>query len=261
MRKSIRQSLIILVCCLLLVDEASAFFNFVFDGSNFGQTSLSAANSIKQVANTATQIKYQYDMLNNQLNSLKNLSPELSSLLTGNLKGQMNDIFLLSQNVQGMDFRNTGGISNRFDQLFPGQNMWGREWGSNDRHAQQKYRQFMETNRQQLRSAHIDALKSQALIKNIERSNEQTQEILQNVNGTQGEVQQLQAINQQLANLTTQINTLISTLVVSERSATLAAAKAEAESIAMEEADKKFWSLSPGKLPRKSPPIPSLRSR
>ncbi len=202
----------------------------VFDGGNF-------ANMIINAANQATQISNQVSQINSLLRGNALSEQALRQLGLGNYSGlvsqmsaqyqDLNKIITASKTLSA----SVGEIQSQYQQLYPNfQNMKNRS-------PQQMYQQFGKWS-DQLQDANKAAMQAQSTINNIKDRNNRISSILSESAGGAGasQVAQLQSSNQMLGVLAQQMNDLHTVMASSARSATEAQAMAQAEKDAMRNA-------------------------
>lgn len=201
----------------------------VFDGGNF-------ANMIINAANQATQISNQVSQINSLLRGNALSEQALRQLGLGNYSGlvsqmsaqyqDLNKIITASKTLSA----SVGEIQSQYQQLYPNfQNMKNRS-------PQQMYQQFGKWS-DQLQDANKAAMQAQSTINNIKDRNNRISSILSESAGAgASQVAQLQSSNQMLGVLAQQMNDLHTVMASSARSATEAQAMAQAEKDAMRNA-------------------------
>ena len=202
----------------------------VFDGGNF-------ANMIINAANQATQISNQVSQINSLLRGNALSEQALRQLGLGNYSGLVSQMSAQYQDLNKIMTASkalsasVGEIQSQYQQLYPNfQNMKNRS-------PEQMYQQFGKWS-DQLQDANKAAMQAQSTINNIKDRNNRISSILSESAGTGGasQVAQLQSSNQMLGVLAQQMNDLHTVMASSARSATEAQAMAQAEKDAMRNA-------------------------
>lgn len=202
----------------------------VFDGGNF-------ANMIINAANQATQISNQVSQINSLLRGNALSEQALRQLGLGNYSGLVSQMSAQYQDLNKIISASkalnasVGEVQSQFQQLYPNfQNMKNRS-------PEQMYQQFGKWS-DQLQDANKSAMQAQSTINNIKDRNNRIASILNESAGSAGasQVAQLQSSNQMLGVLAQQMNDLHTVMAASSRSATEAQATAQAEKDAMRNA-------------------------
>ncbi|ELZ3581748.1 conjugal transfer protein TrbJ [Acinetobacter baumannii] len=202
----------------------------VFDGGNF-------ANMIINAANQATQISNQVSQINSLLRGNALSEQALRQLGLGNYSGLVSQMSAQYQDLNKIITASkalsasVGEIQSQYQQLYPNfQNMKNRS-------PEQMYQQFGKWS-DQLQDANKAAMQAQSTINNIKDRNNRISSILSESAGGAGasQVAQLQSSNQMLGVLAQQMNDLHTVMASSARSATEAQAMAQAEKDAMRQA-------------------------
>ena len=202
----------------------------VFDGGNF-------ANMIINAANQATQISNQVSQINSLLRGNALSEQALRQLGLGNYSGLVSQMSAQYQDLNKIISASkalnasVGEVQSQFQQLYPNfQNMKNRS-------PEQMYQQFGKWS-DQLQDANKSAMQAQSTINNIKDRNNRIASILNESAGSAGasQVAQLQSSNQMLGVLAQQMNDLHTVMAASARSATEAQATAQAEKDAMRNA-------------------------
>lgn len=201
----------------------------VFDGGNF-------ANMIINAANQATQISNQVSQINSLLRGNALSEQALRQLGLGNYSGLVSQMSAQYQDLNKIITASkalsasVGEIQSQYQQLYPNfQNMKNRS-------PEQMYQQFGKWS-DQLQDANKAAMQAQSTINNIKDRNNRISSILSESAGAgASQVAQLQSSNQMLGVLAQQMNDLHTVMASSARSATEAQAMAQAEKDAMRQA-------------------------
>lgn len=204
----------------------------VFDAGNFSQAMITATNAIKQVTNQVLMIQNQVQSIQYQLQSLKTLGQGRFTELAANLDNQLGQLDAMMQTVNGMSYR-LNAVQGQFQQLFPANSDWPTK-------PFNQYGDYYRRWSDQIQDASLAAMKSQAVIDNIRRYNADTQAVLTQSQGADGEVRQLQSVNQMLSVLTSQLGDMTLAMTTSARLSASAAAASQAEQDAQRELLRQF---------------------
>jgi P-type conjugative transfer protein TrbJ len=200
----------------------------VFDASTFAQTLITAENAVQQV----TQIANEVTMIQNQMRSLATLGTGSFDTLTANLGGQLAQLNTVMASVQGVSYQ-IDTIEGQFRDLFPS----SRDWSDI---PVEQYGAYLQQWSGQLQDATRTAMQSQAVIDGLRLNNTEAQNILAQSQGADGEVRQLQAVNEMLAVLTQQMGDMTTVMATSGRVSASAAAASQAERDAQREFRRRF---------------------
>lgn len=195
------------------------------------------AQMITQVSNQVQQIANQVRMIENQARSLQTLGGGNFGELTRNLAQQAGQLDAMMSRVQGIGYQ-LGGIEQEFNQLFPP----GTNWQSVPTRDVAPYYQRWSA---QLQDASRTAMDGQGVVRNVQRNVSAAQGILADAQASDGEVRQLQATNEMLALLATQLGDMTMTMATTGRVTASAAAAAQARSDANRELLRRFTTPSP----------------
>ena len=198
----------------------------VIDLSNLQQNTLTAAR-------TAQQIENQIEQIRNQVRSLQTFSASSFSPLTGIYSSNMRELDGLLADVKGISF-DLGKIDTQFNQLFP-----EGTWDHIDPNQYQKY--YQDWNRELSEAAKV-SMKSQSVIQRSQAYNNEAAAILSRSAGADGQVRQLQATNQMLGIMASQLDGLTQNLAFSARVAATAAATAAQKEEAERAFSQQMWS-------------------
>jgi type IV secretion system protein TrbJ len=193
----------------------------VFDAAGFSQSLITATNAVTQVANQARQIQNEISMIRNQVQSLQTLGAGRFGALTGNLAVQVAQVQALLNQVQGIGY-SLNGIDRQFGALFPADLDWAEL--PVERH-QDYYIRWSD----QLHEASRTAMAGQGVIRNIQAHNAEARQILMQAQSADGEVRQLQAVNEMLSVLANQMGDVTMTMSATGRVTASAAAATQAE--------------------------------
>lgn len=208
----------------------------VFDALGLIETAATAAN-------TAQQIEKQLSMINNQIQSLENDTKNLKLLdsnsfneLTRNLNSQSSQLDKLLGTMRNINYR-TNDIDNQYKELFPTNKSLSNK-------SSEQYGDYFQGWSEQLHEASLASMKSQSVINNIKDNNEQARNILSQSKGSDGQVRQLQAMNEMLSIVIVQLSDLTTSLVTSGRLSASAAASLQSKQDAQREIVKQFTDTS-----------------
>lgn len=204
----------------------------VFDAGNFSQTLITATNAVRQVANQVQMIQHQVQSIQYQVQSLKTLGQGRFTELAANLNMQLGQLDGMMQTVNGVSYR-INAVQGQFRQLFPADSDWSTK-------PLNQYGDYYRRWSDQIQDASLAAMKSQAVIDNIRRYTADAQAVLAQSQGADGEVRQLQSVNQLLAVLTSQLGDMTLAMTTSARLGASAAAAAQAEQDAQRELRRQF---------------------
>lgn len=195
---------------------------FVLDMQNLAQTTASAATSAQTAINTATQIQNQITSLQYQLKNLSTLTDKSTfDSASANLSAQLSQLTSLLNGVKGIGYQ-MNSINQDFSTLFPTNSAWASK-------SMDDYSHYLNSWSNEIQSASTTAMQSQTVINNIQSNNQQIQAILTQAKGdNNGEVAELQSVNQLLGVMENQLGDLTSTLATSSRLAATATAENQA---------------------------------
>jgi P-type conjugative transfer protein TrbJ len=193
----------------------------VFDAAGFSQSLITATNAVTQVANQARQIQNQISMIRNQVQSLQTLGSARFGALAGNLVIQAAQVQALLNQVQGIGY-SLNGIDRQFGALFPGDLDWAEL-------PIEQHQDYYIRWSDQLHEASRTAMAGQGVIRNIQTHNAEARQILMQAHGADGEVRQLQAVNEMLSVLASQLGDVTMTMSATGRVTASAAAATRAE--------------------------------
>jgi len=191
----------------------------VFDISTFSQALISAQNSFESLTQQATQIKNQMTMIQNQVRTRAMLPHETFNVIVNALMNQTGKLNDLINNAEGMGFK-IDNIKVEYGNLFPDSDSWKNQSVSTRREYLNKWNN-------ELNNASITAIKNQNILSKLSSNNEAIQEILSSTKEADGEVRQLQSINQQLAYMSIHLNDITQLLATTGRIITTAASTEE----------------------------------
>lgn len=200
----------------------------VFDGGNFSQNIISALQSIQQVYNQVTQLQNQATQIQYKLKSLKTLGSGSFNQLNGLLNGNINDLGAFLSSVNGIGYT-LGSIRNQYDALFP----QGTKWENVKMSEYSKY--FGDWNDEVTNSAR-SSMEAQSVLSRLQSNYQQMIGILSQSRSADGEVRQLQASNEMLSVIGTQMGDLTHTMAATGRVIATAEAAGAAEKRASQRA-------------------------
>lgn len=201
----------------------------VFDAANVFQTTATAVATAQTVANTLQQIERMKDQINNQLRSLKTLDPgswaSVKTLIDeGTLAYQT-----LRTDASTIGFA-VNDVNRDFDRLFP---------KSKDEWSQVKYSDYDTYYARwhgEITGSAKTADRAQASLLVVEKNNAQIADILIQSGAADGEVRQLQLVNQQLSLIHGELGALVQQLATVSRVNANMAAAASGEKLLTREA-------------------------
>lgn len=174
----------------------------VIDISNLTQNLLTAAQTLQQ--------------LENQIRQMQTYTSSSYYGVNSALGNNYNDLGTLLGQVRGISY-NLGNIQRQYEQVFPNQTQW-------DNIDPTQYGQYYKGWNSELSNSASTAMQAQGVITRIQGNNVRAQEILAQTDGADGEVRQLQAQNQMLGLMSSQLNDVNTTLATSARVTATAAA-------------------------------------
>jgi P-type conjugative transfer protein TrbJ len=206
---------------VLSVGQVNATGIPVVDAANLSQTMITAVNAVTSVANQAMQIANEVRMIQNQLQSLSTLGESSFGAVNANLNNQLYQLNSVLNTVKGVGFQ-IGNVDSQFRAMFPE----GTDWSTKD---VGQYGGYFDKWSAQVQDSARTAMQSQGVIENIRRNNAETSNILSQAKGADGEVRQLQAVNQMLGVLASQMGDMTVALTAGGRSSASIAAAGQAE--------------------------------
>jgi len=212
----------LLVCALCGQAQAQLA---VADASNVIQTTATAINTARQVDQMIQQLRYMESQLKNQVKSLQTIDPTSFSGVERALN-QTTSLFNSLQSDASVIRWDLQRVGNDFDTLFP------KSWKGTRFSEYDKY--YGRWNGQ-ITSSSKASVQAQAQIANLQAANQAAADALSESKNADGEVRQLQLLNQQLAVLQTQMATLITNISTMGRvTSAMAAASAGEKDISRE---------------------------
>ncbi|WGO96436.1 hypothetical protein QCD61_28145 (plasmid) [Pseudomonas viciae] len=205
----------------LTIGQVNATGIPVVDVANLSQTMITALNAVTSVANQAVQIANEVKMIQNQLQSLSMLGNSSFGVLNSNLNNQLSQLDGVLSTVKGVGFQ-INNVDNQFRTMFPE----GTDWSTKD---VSQYGGYFEKWSAQVQDSAKTAMQSQGVIENVRRNNLEASNILSQAKGADGEVRQLQAVNQMLGVLAGQMSDMTVALTAGGRSSASIAAAGQAE--------------------------------
>jgi P-type conjugative transfer protein TrbJ len=201
----------------------------VFDGTNLATNVLTAARTLQTVVNTYQQIKNQVEQIKNQVQTLQSLDPrsfnELMSLID---QGQLT-YNMIRSDVTSLGFT-LGEVNRDFDALFP------RDKGKWQSVRYSDYDNYYTRWNTEITASSKAAERAQSNIVRVEKNNKRIMDILQKSQAENGEVRQLQLVNQQLALIHDELGTLVQNLTTANRVTSNMAAASAGEKLMQREA-------------------------
>ncbi|WP_297321972.1 P-type conjugative transfer protein TrbJ [uncultured Bartonella sp.] len=219
-----------LIAAVTLAEPVQALT--VFDPSNYTQNVLSAPRALEQINNQIKSLQNQAQMLINQTKNLTQL--DYNSLLK--LQDNIAQTQMLLKDAQNISY-NVKNIDEQFRTTY----------GEADMSASDK--KLVEDARQRLRNTVggiQDSMRVQAqVVDNIENNKTETKKLVEKSQSAEGSLQALQAGNQLLSVLATQISDLIAISALSGRAADLEAAERAAAAEQGREQRRRFLQRGP----------------
>jgi P-type conjugative transfer protein TrbJ len=223
----------------------------VFDAANIVQTTLTAAATAETVVNTLQQIERMKDQINNQLRSLKTLDPTSFA----SIKALIDESTLAYQTIRTdaatLGFA-VGEVNQDFDRLFPkDKDQWtGVKYSDYDTYYTRWHAELTGS------AKTADRAQSSLLV--VEKNNAQIAAIIRQSDGTDGEVRQLQLVNQQLGLIHAELGALVQQLATMSRVTANMAAASSGEKLLTREAKARRLDnyVDPGKPARVLPRFP-----
>lgn len=205
-------SALLLISLLLMVNQKSRAAIAVIDFSNLSQ-------SITQVTHAVTQIQNQIQQISQMAQTLQTLGGSQYSHITAGLNDQLttmqNTLGTLTQISQSV-----GNIQNEFNTLFPDQ----ASWDSFDFSAMGD---TIDGWSKEIDNATLEALTAQAVVQRAGLNVVRVNALLAESQTADGEVRQLQLLNQNIAVLSQQMNDVLQLLAADGRLAAIQAAERE----------------------------------
>lgn len=212
---------------ICLVMTALVVSTTIFAASAPGPEPVIDRASIRQTAaidlDIGTQITNEIQSLQYQLKQLQTLT-DVSSFDSANknLNSQLNQLNSILNSVKGINYQ-LGDIDAQFKKLFPTDTEWSKK-------SMDDYSNYLQQWSGELQNASSTAMQTQSVISNVQMNNQQVQQILsQSKDSTNGEVTELQSMNQMLSVIQNQLGDLTSTTAASSRLAATAAAEAQSQ--------------------------------
>jgi P-type conjugative transfer protein TrbJ len=174
----------------------------VIDPSNLIENILSVLEQVEANIKLATQIE-------NEIKSLKLLGASAFSDIQNILNGNINDLEDLIAAVQGIGYT-MDSINTQYDAIFPDNDGWDADKLSN-------YPAYARDWNNKTTSSIRDAMKAQSVLSRIRDINNNVMSILSEVSGSDGEVRQIQAMNEILGQMSSQLGDITQSLAVTSR--------------------------------------------
>jgi P-type conjugative transfer protein TrbJ len=201
----------------------------VVDASNIAQSIKTVLNTAQTVSNTYTQIQNQKTQIENELQTLKSLDPRTFSSLMALLDQGKLTYAMIQSDVDSMGFT-VQQINQDFDGLFPKDKTRWQNVKYSD------YDNYYTRWNTELTASSKSADRAEASIELVERNNAAIASILSQAQGANGEVRQLQLINQQLAMIHARLGDLVQNIATMGRIAANMAASSAGEKLLLREA-------------------------
>jgi P-type conjugative transfer protein TrbJ len=201
----------------------------VSDPTNLIQNTSTALSTAKTVLWTYQQVKQMQSQIGNQLQSLKSLDPRSFDSLMALIDQGKLTYAMIRSDVDSLGF-SVKEINQGFDGLFPRDKS---KW-KNVRYSD--YDNYYTRWNTEITASSKAAERAQANLVIVERNNQQIADILKQAQSANGEVRQLQLINQQLGLIHQELGTLVQNLTTAGRVNANMAASAASEKMLQREA-------------------------
>jgi P-type conjugative transfer protein TrbJ len=199
-----------------------------FDATNLIQNILTVLQEIMSVVNQGTQISNQAQQIANQVKSLSTLGDGLFNELNGLSNSNISDLDRLLSQARGIQF-NVGQVNSEFDAMFP----QGTDW---DTIPINQFGSEFDRWNQNLSDSAKFSMNAQIIVNRVRENYNRMEQILNQSRGADGEVRQIQAANQSLALISSQLGDVTQTLAAGQRVTSTAVAASAAEKRAQAEA-------------------------
>jgi P-type conjugative transfer protein TrbJ len=209
MKRSQVLGVLVALASVLGARSASAQWAVV-DASNIAQSIKTVLNTAQTVSNTYTQIQNQKTQIENELQTLKSIDPTTFSGLMALLDQGKVTYAMIQNDIDSMGFT-VQQINQDFDGLFPKDKT---KWKSVKYGDYDNYYTRWNT---EITASSKAADRAQSSLADVEYNNAQIAKILAQAQGANGEVRQLQLINQQLALIHKELGALVQNLATAGR--------------------------------------------
>lgn len=189
----------------------------VFDPVNLIENILSFLEQVETNVQQATQIA-------NDIKSLKLIGTSEFLTIDNLLKKNIDDLNKLTDSVKGIGFT-MDTINTQYDAIFPDNDGW-------DAAKLSDYPAYARDWNNKTTDSIKDAMRAQSILSRIIDTNNNVMSILSDVSGSDGEVRQLQASNQILAQMSSQLGDITQSLTVTSRMTATALAADESRKAA-----------------------------
>jgi P-type conjugative transfer protein TrbJ len=217
------------VAALIGVGRSARAQVAVVDASSIAQSIKTVLNTAQTVSNTYTQIQNQKTQIENELQTLKSIDPRtFSSVMTLIDQGKLT-YGMIQNDIDSMGFT-VQQINRDFDGLFPKDKTKWKNVKYSD------YDNYYTRWNTELTASSKSADRAQASIELVERNNAAIASILSQAQGANGEVRQLQLINQQLALIHARLGDLVQNIATMGRITANMAAASAGEKLLLREA-------------------------
>jgi P-type conjugative transfer protein TrbJ len=224
--------LVVSCACAAAILGAARFVRAQFaviDASNIAQSIKTVLNTAQTVSNTYTQIQNQKTQIENELQTLKSIDPRtFSSLMTLLDQGKLT-YAMIQNDIDSMGFT-VQQVNRDFDGLFPKDKAKWKNVKYSD------YDNYYTRWNTELTASSKSADRAQASIESVERNNAAIASILSQAQSANGEVRQLQLINQQLALIHSRLGDLVQNIATMGRITANMAASSAGEKLLLREA-------------------------
>ena len=201
----------------------------VVDASNIAQSIKTVLNTAQTVSNTYMQIENQKTQIENELQALKSIDPRTFSTLMALMDQGKLTYTMIQNDIDSMGFT-VQQINQDFDGLFP------KDKAKWQRVKYSDYDSYYTRWNTELTASSKSADRAQASIELVERNNAAIASILSQAQAANGEVRQLQLINQQLAMIHARLGELVQNMAMMGRITANVAASSAGEKLLLREA-------------------------
>jgi P-type conjugative transfer protein TrbJ len=216
----------------------------VIDISNLRQNTLTAVRTAQQISNQVT-------MIQNQIKTLTTLPASTFNQVKGIYGQNMSELDNLINSMDGISF-DMNNMNDQYGQLY-----------SNGFNPDTSYGQYSDTFSKwntQLASSAKTAMQAQSVLSRVQGLNAQAMKILDSSAGADGEVRQLQNVNQMLGIVSASLNGLTENLTTSTRiTATMAAEEAARKQAAAAYGDKLMKGMGSQDLTKHAVTLPDIQ--
>ncbi|MCB2181348.1 MAG: hypothetical protein KQH63_04950 [Desulfobulbaceae bacterium] len=202
-----RKIFTLIVCSLLFLQSEIAFSTMsVIDSSNLAQAVLQVKGQIEEITHLVESLNNQVIQIRNQTTQIENQRIQLQKLSNGewgSYYGLLNDIAADSAMLTGLldQIGYGGNIATKWGDLFPDDfsGMTLGEWTT-----------YLSRWDRMIKDVSQNAAQSQGCINRVQANSRKAQQILVNSNTSDGEIAQLQSLNQMASLTQGSMNDLVS---------------------------------------------------